>query len=249
MWIELEGRCRQGDDSVEVEGRLVIVPEISVGREEEHRSVAVRVVMRLVHDHDVPVRAPDLAQESGCLPLLLLDEFLVDNVEAWRNLVAAIYSLSADTGVPKFPRRGTIVDAANLVPEQLTGRVARRKISREATACARRARFLFPFANKRGLAQHERAFERSASVPSVRAEVREHCKSLIRLAESDLVGEHDPSLSMDEEASQGGGDDTLLLLVTGPEPQIRDESLDAMLGAQSAAPYLKSSSIWRACAS
>ncbi len=68
---ELE-RCRgQSEDPVEVEGWLVIVPEIAIGREQQHRSVAVRVVMRLVHDHDVPARSQDLPQEGGRLALLL----------------------------------------------------------------------------------------------------------------------------------------------------------------------------------
>jgi hypothetical protein len=96
---------------------------------------------------------------------------------------------------------GAIIDAANLVAEQLTSRVVLGKVSWETTARACRARLLFPFANQRGLAQDERALERSTLLPGVCAKVRKHCKGFICLAESHLIGQYDPSLPMDEEAA------------------------------------------------
>src|SRR5947208_14908486 len=131
MRRKLERRCGQRDDLVEVQRQLVVVSEVAIGGEETHWSVPVRVVVRLVDDHDVPTRAPDLAQQSGCLPLLFLEKLLVDDVEAWRNLVAPIHSLSADAGMPEPPGGRTIVDAADLVAEQLTTWMLRGEESRE----------------------------------------------------------------------------------------------------------------------
>jgi hypothetical protein len=47
----------------------------------------------------------------------------------------------------------------------------------------------------------------------VRGEVGHHRERLVGLAKADFVGEHDPALPMDEEASQSSGDHALLVSV------------------------------------
>ena len=111
--------------------------------------------------------------------------------------MTAVYSLPADAGVTEFSRRGAVVDAANPITEECMGRVLRWKVSWEATARACRARLLFPLAHQRGLAQDERALERSAAMSRVRAEVRDHRESFVGLAEADFVRKHDPALPLD----------------------------------------------------
>jgi hypothetical protein len=136
------------------------------------------------------------------------------------NLMAAIDSLASDAGVPKFLGGRATVDAADLMAEEFASHVVCGKVLREAATRSRQARLFFPFPNQRRPAKHKRTLEGPAAPPRMRTEVGEHSEGLVCLAETDLVGQYDSALSVDEEASQSGGDDALLVLVTGAQSKI-----------------------------